>query len=87
MSGGRAGGRALDLPPDVAAEVKYFFRMCLNKMKMAGLSPDAAAELLCRITGSLVVSNALQDKSVYDEANKSAKQVKGARVSHARRAH
>jgi TetR/AcrR family transcriptional regulator, transcriptional repressor for nem operon len=64
------GAAALDLPAEVAEEVKRFFSMCLNKLIDAGLSKNAAAELLSTITGALVVANALGDASVYDRATR-----------------
>src|SRR3981081_2930087 len=40
------GAGALDLPPEVAAEVKRFFKMCLDKLVAEGLSPNSAAALV-----------------------------------------
>ena len=57
-----------DLPPQVAIEVQRFFRMCLDKLIAAGLSPDGAAKLLATITGAMVVANALGDMDAYDRA-------------------
>jgi TetR/AcrR family transcriptional repressor of nem operon len=62
------GAGSLDLPPELAAEVKRFFKMCLDKMVMAGLSPDRASQLLATITGAMVVANALHDIAAYDRA-------------------
>jgi TetR/AcrR family transcriptional repressor of nem operon len=64
------GAAALDLPAEVAEEVKRFFNMCLDKLVNAGLSKNAAAEFLSTITGALVVANALSDASAYDRATK-----------------
>ena len=64
------GAGSLDLPAEVAAEVKNFFKMCLDKLVGAGLSKNHAAELLSTITGALVVANALKDTAAYDRATK-----------------
>jgi TetR/AcrR family transcriptional repressor of nem operon len=62
------GAGSLDLPPEVAAEVKRFFKMCLDKLVTGGLSPNSAAELLATITGAMVLANALGDLAAYDRA-------------------
>src|ERR1700751_3850793 len=62
------GAAAQDLPPEVAREVKSFFKMCLDKLVSEGLSPSNAAEVLSTITGALVVANALGDTAAYDRA-------------------
>ena len=62
------GAAAQDLPPEVAREVKHFFKMCLDKLVAEGLSPSNAAEVLSTITGALVVANALGDATAYDRA-------------------
>lgn len=62
------GASSLDLPREVATEVKRFFKMCLDRLVAAGLTPNSATELLATITGAMVVSNALRDVSVYDRA-------------------
>jgi TetR/AcrR family transcriptional regulator, transcriptional repressor for nem operon len=62
------GAGSLGLPDDVAAEVKRFFRMCLDKLAGGGLLPDDATELLATITGGMVVSTALDDITTYDRA-------------------
>src|SRR6201997_3074719 len=62
------GAAAQDLPPEVAREVKGFFKMCLDKLIAEGLSPSNAAEVLSTITGALVVANALGDTAAYDRA-------------------
>jgi TetR/AcrR family transcriptional repressor of nem operon len=62
------GAAAQDLPPEVAKEVKGFFKMCLDKLVAEGLSPSNAAEVLSTITGALVVANALADTAAYDRA-------------------
>jgi len=64
------GAGALDLPPEVAAEVKRFFKMCLDKLVAGGLSANSAAELLATITGAMVVANALNDIGIYDRATR-----------------
>jgi TetR/AcrR family transcriptional regulator, transcriptional repressor for nem operon len=62
------GAGSLGLPEEVAAEVKRFFQMCLDKLIGGGLVPDEAAELLATITGGMVVSTALDDIATYDLA-------------------
>ncbi len=62
------GAGSLDLPGQVAAEVKRFFQMCLDKLEAAGLSAGKASELLATITGAMVVATALGDVSAYDRA-------------------
>jgi TetR/AcrR family transcriptional repressor of nem operon len=62
------GAASLDLPPEVAAEVKRFFKMCLDKLVAGGLSPNSAAELLATITGAMVIATALGDLGAYDRA-------------------
>jgi TetR/AcrR family transcriptional repressor of nem operon len=62
------GAGSLDLPPEVAAEVKQFYQMCLNKLQQEGLPANRAAELLATITGAMVVANALNDTAAYDRA-------------------
>jgi TetR/AcrR family transcriptional repressor of nem operon len=62
------GAGSLDLPAEVAAEVKRFFKMCLDKLVAAGLTPNRAAELLATITGAMVVANAMGDLAAYDRA-------------------
>jgi TetR/AcrR family transcriptional regulator, transcriptional repressor for nem operon len=62
------GAASQDLPPEVAREVKGFFKMCLDKLVAEGLSASNAAEVLSTITGALVVANALGDTAAYDRA-------------------
>jgi TetR/AcrR family transcriptional repressor of nem operon len=62
------GAASQDLPPEVAREVKGFFKMCLDKLVAEGLSANNAAEVLSTITGALVVANALGDTAAYDHA-------------------
>ena len=62
------GAASRDLPPVVSAEVRNFFRMCLEKLEEAGLTAGKAAEFLSTITGALVVANALGDAAAYDRA-------------------
>jgi TetR/AcrR family transcriptional repressor of nem operon len=60
-----------DLPEQVAAEVKGFFKMCRDRMVAEGLSPSDAAKLLSTITGALVIANALGNAAEYDRATRS----------------
>ncbi|RZN23188.1 TetR/AcrR family transcriptional regulator [Bradyrhizobium sp. Leo121] len=62
------GAGSIGLPEEVAAEVKRFFQMCLDKLIGGGLVPGEAAELLATITGGMVVSTALDDIATYDLA-------------------
>jgi TetR/AcrR family transcriptional repressor of nem operon len=72
------GAGALDLPAVVAAEVKRFFQMCLDKMVAEGLSRDRASEALSTITGAMVLANALGDLRAYDRATSETLQVREA---------
>jgi len=62
------GAGSLDLPAEVAIEVRCFFKMCLDKLISGGLAPSAATELLATITGAMVVAAALDDFTAYDRA-------------------
>lgn len=64
------GASSYDLPEQVAAEVKRFFKMCQDKLVAEGLSPDKAAELFSTLIGAMVVANALRDTAEYDRATK-----------------
>ncbi|MBV8147255.1 MAG: TetR/AcrR family transcriptional regulator [Gammaproteobacteria bacterium] len=64
------GATSQDLPEQVAAQVREFFRMCQDKLVAGGLSPGDAAEVLSTITGALVVANAMRDNAGYDRATK-----------------
>jgi TetR/AcrR family transcriptional repressor of nem operon len=64
------GAASRDLPPEVTAEVQRFFKVCLDKLVAAGLSPDNAAKLLATITGAMVIANALDDMGEYDRATR-----------------
>lgn len=61
---------ALDLPGEVALEVKHFFDMCLDKLAGAGLKKAEAVQFLSAITGALVVANAFGEPAAYDRATK-----------------
>jgi TetR/AcrR family transcriptional repressor of nem operon len=60
------GAAALDLPPEVAAEVKGYFRMAINKLVREGLPENRATQFLSTLVGALVISNALDDPTAYD---------------------
>jgi TetR/AcrR family transcriptional repressor of nem operon len=62
------GASAHDLPAQVAAEVKRFFKMCQDKMVAQGMSLDKATAFLSTIVGAMVVANALHDTHQYDRA-------------------
>jgi TetR/AcrR family transcriptional repressor of nem operon len=62
------GASSRDLPEQVAAEVKAFFKMCLDKMVDEGLSRNQATELFSTLVGAMVVANALRDTAEYDRA-------------------
>jgi TetR/AcrR family transcriptional repressor of nem operon len=64
------------LPPEVATEVKAFFKMCLDKLAERGLSRDSASELLATITGAMVVANALDEIPYYDRATRALQEHK-----------
>lgn len=62
------GAGSLDLPAEVAVEVRRFFKMCLDRLIAGGLSQNSAAELLATVTGAMVVATALNDLTAYDRA-------------------
>ena len=64
------GASTMDLPLEVSAEVKKFFKMCHEKLVQEGLSSDQASQLLATITGALVVANAVNDFATYDRATR-----------------
>jgi len=64
------GAASGDLPLEVAAEVRRFFKVCLEELVKAGLSADDAAQLLATITGAMLVANALDDSAAYDQATR-----------------
>jgi TetR/AcrR family transcriptional repressor of nem operon len=64
------GAASQDLPPEVASEVRGFFKMCLDKLVAEGLSANAATKFLSTLTGALVLANALGDTGAYDRATK-----------------
>jgi TetR/AcrR family transcriptional regulator, transcriptional repressor for nem operon len=64
------GASSQDLPPEVAAEVKRFFKMCHDKIVKEGLTPDQASQLLSTITGALIVANAVNDFAIFDRATR-----------------
>jgi TetR/AcrR family transcriptional repressor of nem operon len=64
------GAASQDLPEQVAAEVKSFFKMCQDRMLATGLSASDAAKVLSTLIGALVVANALGDTSEYDRATR-----------------
>jgi TetR/AcrR family transcriptional repressor of nem operon len=79
------GAASQDLPPEVAREVKGFFKMCQDKLVAEGLSPSNAAEVLSTITGALVIANALGDTAAYDRATSHLlRQRKAARPGYSR---
>lgn len=66
--GGVLGAAACDLPPEVAAEVRRFFKICLEMIEAAGLSPDSATQMLAKLEGAMLVANALGDIEAFDRA-------------------
>jgi TetR/AcrR family transcriptional regulator, transcriptional repressor for nem operon len=62
------GASSYDLPEQVAAEVKRFFKMCQQKLVAQGLSPSKASELFSTLIGALVVASAIRDTDEYDRA-------------------
>jgi TetR/AcrR family transcriptional regulator, transcriptional repressor for nem operon len=72
------GASSQDLPKQVAAEVKRFFKTCQDKMVAQGMSLNKATEFLSTIIGALVVANALRDSAEYDRATKALREGKSA---------
>jgi TetR/AcrR family transcriptional regulator, transcriptional repressor for nem operon len=66
--GGILGAAACDLPQEVAAEVRRFFKVCLAMIEAEGLSPDRATQLLAKLEGAMLVANALGDIAAFDRA-------------------
>lgn len=62
------GAASLDLPVEVAAQVKRYFRMAIDKLVGQGLSENQATQFLSTLIGALVVANALDDLAAYDRA-------------------
>jgi TetR/AcrR family transcriptional repressor of nem operon len=62
------GAAALDLPPQVAMEIKHFYKTALELMAADGFSQSRASELLATLTGAMVMANALDDFAVFDSA-------------------
>jgi len=62
------GAGAQDLPAEVANEVKTFFKGLGKKLVAAGLNRTKADEVLSRLTGAIVLANALGDRAAYDRA-------------------
>jgi hypothetical protein len=46
------------------------FKVCLERLVTAGLSPNRAVQVLATITGAMVVANALDDIAAYDRATR-----------------
>lgn len=72
------GAATQDLPPEVSAEVRGFYRMCLDKLTTRGLSEPKAAEFLSTIVGAQVLANALDDAKAFDEAAGEVLKTRGA---------
>ena len=64
------GAASQDLPPEVASEVRGFFKMCLKMLVAEGFTLNAASEFLSTLTGALVLANALGETGAYDRATK-----------------
>jgi TetR/AcrR family transcriptional repressor of nem operon len=64
------GAASRDLPPEVANEVKRFFKMCLDKLVAEGFTMNAATAFLSTLTGALVLANAIGETGAYDRATK-----------------
>lgn len=62
------GASVSSLPPEVAAEVRNFFTMCLDKLVAQGLERSQASEFYSTLTGALILANALGDPSAYDRS-------------------
>jgi TetR/AcrR family transcriptional regulator, transcriptional repressor for nem operon len=62
------GAAARGLSPAIAAEVRDFFRMCLDKLEAEGVPRNHASALLSTLIGALVLTNALGDAKEYDRA-------------------
>jgi len=68
--GGILGAGARDLPPEVAVEVRRFFKVCLDLIEAGGLAPDKAAAFLAKLEGAMLVANAFGDIALFDRATR-----------------
>lgn len=62
------GAGALDLPDEVATEVKRFYKVYLDMLVEAGLTEAAASEFLATIVGAMVMATAMGDVGQFDRA-------------------
>jgi len=54
----------------VAAEVRRFFKVCLDLIEAGGLVPDKAAAFLAKLEGAMLVANAFGDIALFDRATR-----------------
>src|SRR5712672_1836844 len=64
------GASSMDLPLEVSAEVKKFFKMCHEKLVEEGLSSDEASQLLPTITAAWGVPSQGMAFANYNEATR-----------------
>src|SRR3954467_6151180 len=64
------GAASQDLPPEVASEVKGFFKMCLEKLVAEGFTLNAATEFRSTLTGAPLLANPPGDTGALDRATK-----------------
>jgi TetR/AcrR family transcriptional repressor of nem operon len=70
MLGAAAGG----LPPEVAEEVKAFFRRCVGDLSSRVGGPDAVARafhVMAALEGGLILARAFRDITAFDQATAS----------------
>jgi TetR/AcrR family transcriptional repressor of nem operon len=65
---GALGAAARDLPEEVVAEVRRFFKLGLEMLIEAGLSREEAMRLFATLEGAMLMANTLDDASAFDLA-------------------
>ncbi len=65
---GALGVAARNLPPEVVLEVRRFFEVGLKVLVEAGLSHEEAVRLIAGLEGAMLMANAFDDASIFDQA-------------------
>lgn len=68
---GALGASAPDLPPEVVAESRTFFRQAIQRLVEAGVPRDSATQLMATLEGAQILANTLDDVTVFDAATAS----------------
>jgi TetR/AcrR family transcriptional repressor of nem operon len=75
------GAESGDLPPEVAVEVKRFYKTCVDKIASEGVTQSRATEIFSTIAGAMIIANTLGDRSAYDRATLALRQKPESKVS------